>query len=152
MHSYFFVFTFTNMSATKHTILYAEDDADDLFIVQQAFEKHHGEIELIHAYNGFEAIATLQERAVLGALPCLIILDMNMPGMDGRETLIRIKQSEALKEIPVVIFTTSSSREDKGFAQKWGAEFITKPLVFSELEALAKSFVSLCNFEISKRA
>lgn len=138
--------------AAKHTILYAEDDADDLFIVQQAFEKYHGEINIAHAYNGFEAIEYLQKGAENGSLPCLIILDMNMPGMDGRETLIRIKQSDVFKNIPVVIFTTSSSKEDKVFAQKWGAEFITKPLVFSELEELAKSFVSLCNFEISKRA
>ena len=139
------------MSA-KHTILYAEDDADDLFIIQQAFEKYHGEIHIAHAYNGFEAMDYLKTQAQTGFLPCLIILDMNMPGMDGRETLIRIKQSEELKNIPVVIFTTSSSNEDKSFAQKWDAQFITKPLVFSELEELAKSFVSLCNFEISKRA
>jgi CheY-like chemotaxis protein len=140
------------MQAAKHTILYAEDDADDLFIVQQAFEKHHGEINVVHAYNGFEAMEYLNQSEVAGSLPCLIILDMNMPGMDGRETLIRIKQSETLKDIPVVIFTTSSSQHDKSFAEKWGAEFITKPLVFSELEELAKSFVSLCNFEIGKRA
>ncbi|HEY6954638.1 MAG TPA: response regulator, partial [Flavisolibacter sp.] len=84
--------------------------------------------------------------------PCLIILDINMPGMNGREALIRIRQSEDFKNIPVVLFTTSSSEMDKAFARKWNSEFITKPLVFSELEALAKRFVSLCSASVSERA
>jgi CheY-like chemotaxis protein len=75
-----------------------------------------------------------------------------MPGMNGREALIRIRQSEEFKHIPVVLFTTSSSELDKAFAKKWGAEFITKPLVFSELEMLAKRFVSLCTSSVSERA
>jgi CheY-like chemotaxis protein len=136
----------------KHIILYAEDDLDDLFIIQQAFESFNETITIVHANNGFMALEYLQELASKNMLPCLIILDMNMPGMDGRETLIRIRQSKAYNNIPVVVFTTSSHKADKDFAQKWGAEFITKPLVNNELEELAKSFVSKCNFEISKRA
>ena len=77
---------------------------------------------------------------------------MNLPGMDGREILIRIRQSEKFKDIPVVVFTTSSNKADKDFAQKWGADFITKPLVYGELESLAKTFVDKCNFEVTKRA
>jgi CheY-like chemotaxis protein len=136
----------------RHTILYAEDDLDDLFIVQQAFESYSETITIVHANNGFMALEYLKELQSKGLLPCLIILDMNMPGMDGRETLIRIRQSEEYKDIPVVVFTTSSHKSDKDFAEKWGAEFITKPLVYNELEALAKEFVSKCNFEISNRA
>lgn len=137
---------------TRHTILYVEDDLDDLFIVQQAFENYSETIMVVHAHNGFMALEYLNNLYDSNALPCLIILDMNMPGMDGRETLIRIKQSTLFKEIPVVMFTTSSNKADKDFAQKWGADFITKPLVYSELEILAKTFVDKCNFEITKRA
>ena len=137
---------------TRHTILYVEDDLDDLFIVQQAFESYNDSIAVVHAHNGFIALEYLQQLYISDVLPCLIILDMNMPGMDGRETLIRIRQSEQFKNIPVVVFTTSSHKTDKDFAEKWGADFITKPLVYKELEALAKTFVSKCNFEISKRA
>lgn len=140
------------MSTIKHTILYVEDDFDDLFIVQQAFEKYDGSIAVYHASNGFEALAYLNQFTIAGPLPCLIILDMNMPGMDGRETLIRIRQSDVFKNIPVVLFTTSSNKADKEFAATWGAEFITKPLVYSELESLAEKFVDKCNFEMSKRA
>ena len=64
----------------------------------------------------------------------------------------RIRQSGRFDNIPVVIFTTSSNKADKDFAQKWNADFITKPIVYRELETLAKTFVDKCNFEVKKRA
>ena len=136
----------------KHTILYAEDDLDDLFMIRQAFEQFDSNTQLLHANNGFEALEQLNKAKAEKNLPCLIILDINMPGMNGREALIRIRQSEIFKEVPVVLFTTSSSELDKAFAKKWGAEFITKPLVYSELEELAKRFASLCTSSVSARA
>ena len=137
---------------TKHTILYVEDDLDDLFMVEQAFEKYNSDINIVHAKDGFEGLKYLNGLTENDPLPCLIILDINMPGMDGRETLIRIKQSIRFKDIPVVLFTTSSSDRDIYFARKWNADFITKPLVYSELEELAKSFTHLCHFEMKTRA
>lgn len=138
------------MSA-EHTILYAEDDLDDLFIIKQAFEIHSSNIEIVHANNGFEALQFLTKAHQHNtALPCLIILDINMPGMDGREALIHIKQTESLKNIPIVLFTTSSSLLDKAFAEKWGAGFITKPSVYSEMEVLVKTFIDLCDFSTAK--
>jgi CheY-like chemotaxis protein len=135
----------------KHTILYAEDDLDDLFMIRQAFEQFDGTTQIVNASNGFEALEQLNAAKAEKNLPCLIILDINMPGMNGREALIRIRQSEDFKNIPVVLFTTSSSELDKVFAKKWGAEFITKPLIFSELEALAKRFVALCTTTVSEK-
>lgn len=140
-----------SLAIHKHTILYAEDDLDDLFMIRQAFEQFDGSTGLLHANNGFEALEQLNKAKSEKQLPCLIILDINMPGMNGREALIRIRQSEDFKDIPVVLFTTSSSELDKAFAKKWGAEFITKPLVYSELEQLAKRFVSLCSASVSTR-
>jgi len=131
-------------SKHKHKILYAEYDADDLFMVQQALEKYDGTLELQHAANGFEALRHLELSKASGSLPCLVVLDINMPGMDGKETLIRIRQNENFKNMTVVLFTTSSSDSDKAFARKWNAEFITKPLVYSELEQLATNFLNLC--------
>jgi CheY-like chemotaxis protein len=136
----------------KHTILYAEDDLDDLFMIRQAFEQFDGSTQILHANDGFEALEQLKKAKENQQLPCLIILDINMPGMNGREALIRIRQSDHFKEIPVVLFTTSSSELDKAFAKKWASEFITKPLVFSELEDLARRFVSLCTASVSERA
>lgn len=136
----------------KHTILYAEDDLDDVFMIRQAFEQFDNNTQLLHANNGFETLEKLKEAKANNNLPCLLILDINMPGMNGRETLIRIRQSHDFKDIPAVLFTTSSGEMDKAFAKKWNAEFITKPLVYSELEELAKRFVSLCATSVSEKA
>src|SRR5215203_3708183 len=106
------------MSA-KHTIFYAEDDLDDLFIVKQAFQIYDGTIRIVHANNGLEALEMLQNLHEKDTLPCLILLDINMPGMDGRETLIKIKQHERWRDIPAVVFSTSSSSLDREFASKW---------------------------------
>jgi len=121
-------------------------------MIRQAFEQFDKSTQLIHANNGFEALEQLNKTKTEKHLPCLVILDINMPGMNGREALIRIRQSEDFKDVPVVLFTTSSSELDKAFAKKWGAEFVTKPLVFSELEELARRFVSLCTSSVSERA
>lgn len=131
----------------KHTIFYAEDDLDDLFIVKQAFQTHDGNIRLVHAHNGLEALETLKNLHENNSLPCLILLDINMPGMDGRETLVRIKQHDQLKDIPAVMFSTSSSSLDKEFASKWNARFFTKPLVYSEMEKMVDTFLSLCDIK-----
>ena len=135
----------------SHTILYAEDDSDDLFMVQQAFEKYNGSFTLLHASNGFETLEKLNALRIADQLPCLIILDVNMPGMNGKETLIRIKQSSDFQKLPVVLFTTSSSEGDKAFAKKWDAAFITKPLMYSELEELAKTFLNLCGLAVPQK-
>ncbi len=127
-----------------HTIFYAEDDLDDLFIVKQAFQTHDDTIRIVHAHNGLEALETLQALHKSETLPCLILLDINMPGMDGRETLVKIKQHEQLKNIPAVMFSTSSSNLDREFASKWDARFFTKPLVYSEMEKMVGTFLSLC--------
>ena len=130
--------------AAKHTIFYAEDDLDDLFIVKQAFQTYDGEVKILHANNGLEALEVLQALEDKDSLPCLILLDINMPGMDGRETLIRIKQDDRLKDIPAAMFSTSSSSLDKEFAAKWNAKFFTKPLVYSEMEKMVDTFVAIC--------
>src|SRR4051812_44019319 len=112
---------------SQHTILYAEDDIDDLFIVREAFEQHD-HIEVVHAPNGSDALKLLNHMLAEKCLPCLVILDINMPVMDGREVLMQIKQSEKLKDIPVVLFSTSNSIKDRSFAEMYQTELIVKPV------------------------
>jgi len=135
----------------KHTILYAEDDTDDLFMVQQAFAQCKESVEIIHAADGAEAVEKLKFLHSIEKLPCLVLLDINMPGMDGREALVQIKGSPLLKNIRVFLFSTSSSDVDKAFAAKWNAEFITKPLVFSELEEIAQTIIRLCESYVAEK-
>lgn len=135
---------------TKSTIVYADDDLDDLFIVEQAFSSFADHINLVHAPDGSSALKTIRELCSNGDEPCLILLDMNMPVMDGRQTLIQLRKSEQMRKIPVAIFTTSSSPVDQAFAKQWEAHYFTKPLVYDELQQLAKTFVKMCADEVEK--
>ncbi len=138
-------------TTAKHIIVYAEDDKDDLELVRDAFGRYDGDIELMHGRDGREALKIINDLIASHITPCLIILDINMPGMDGRQTLIQLKQSEHTREIPVVMFTTSNSQMDKDFALKWGADFITKPLKFAEVVNLADDFIKRCNIDIKRK-
>ena len=140
------------MLQNKYTIVYADDDYDDVQFVRDCFQKYDGKIELVHAQNGSEALNVLSNLHQKGVRPCLIILDINMPLMDGRQTLVKIKGNTEFKQVPVVMFTMSNSNLDKEFATKWGADFITKPLRYAEVEGLAEEFVRRCDLEMSKRA
>ncbi len=133
----------------KHIIVYAEDDLDDLFFVKEAFEKHD-HIQIIHAIHGLQALNILDTLKQNDEFPCLVILDINMPLLDGKETLKRIKSLPSYKNIPVVLFSTSASSNDREFARSFNAELITKPLKFDDLEHIAHTFVDKCNFEINK--
>ena len=137
------------MTKSKHTIVYAEDDLDDLFIVKQAFEKHD-HIEVIHAADGRKALQTLEAMVQENYLPCLVILDINMPVMNGKETLQAIRNHPHLSRLSVVLFSTSNSPSDIAFAENLDAILITKPIDYSDLELIAKKFVDHCNFEINK--
>jgi CheY-like chemotaxis protein len=137
------------MSPNKHLILYAEDDLDDYLMVREAFEIHD-HIEVLHVVNGHQAIVELNELCSSGTKPCLIILDINMPIMNGRDALQKIKSHPEHLDIPVVLFSTSSNPLDKIYAENWGAELISKPIQYRDLDYLAKLFVDKCNFELNR--
>jgi CheY-like chemotaxis protein len=137
------------MSTLNHTILYAEDDLDDLFILQQAFEKHD-HIKVAHALDGKKAMQMLESMLEEKSLPCLVILDINMPVMNGREVLQYIRQHPDMNRLPVVLFSTSSSSSDKQFAETLNATLITKPVDFGKLEIIVGQFIERCDFEINK--
>ena len=132
---------------TSYTILYADDDQEDLHLISEAFEKHTDNLRVAHAYNGAEALKFLAHMNRSSILPCLIILDINMPIMDGIETLREIKKVEDYKNIPVVMFSTSSHPADKRIAESLGAAYITKPAKYGEMEKLVEQFVEKCLIE-----
>lgn len=136
------------MATSKHTIVYAEDDLDDLFILQQAFERHE-HIEVMHAPDGKIALVMLEEMVSVNFLPCLVILDINMPVMNGREALQAIRNHNGLHKLPVVLFSTSSSPADRAFAEDHAALLVTKPVEFSNFERVVEQFIDRCNFEIN---
>jgi CheY-like chemotaxis protein len=83
-------------------------------------------------------------------MPCLIILDINMPLLNGRDVLRKVRELPHLSSIPVVLFSTSSSPEDKEFARKYDAGFVTKPLDVSQMEMITELFVEHCSDEIKR--
>jgi CheY-like chemotaxis protein len=91
-------------------VLLVEDDTVDAMTVRRAFRDLKVTNPLVHALNGEEALALLREGT--GEKPCLILLDLNMPKMNGIEFLRIIKNDTGLKKIPVVVLTTSSEERD----------------------------------------
>jgi len=131
----------------KNTILWADDDADDLQLMQEILEKSDHDFDIIEVNNGQEALAYLQKAKENDSLPCLIILDINMPVLDGKETLSIIKKNPAYAAVPVVVFTTSDSELDKIFCQRLNTEMVTKPPNFNSLEATIVRLLSFCNWK-----
>ena len=127
----------------KHQILIVDDDADDREIIRDAFASSINEQEYVFLENGDKLLEFLNLN-VHENIPSLIMLDLNMPGKDGRETLKEIKSNDRFQQIPTIVFTTSSSLKDKQVVYNHGANcFVTKPDTFNELIELAKSITKL---------
>ncbi|MET6759485.1 response regulator [Pseudoalteromonas sp. NCIMB_1079] len=127
------------------TILMADDDEDDRLLTQDALAESRVLNELHFVEDGVELLEYLERKGkfedkTVSPRPGLILLDLNMPRMDGREALEAIKGNPSLKGIPVVILTTSKQEEDmvKGY-NLGAASYITKPVTFDGLVDLMKT-------------
>jgi len=116
-------------------ILLVEDDEVDVMNVRRAFKKGRITNSLYVAGNGIEALAMLRDRGHPATVPlerCLILLDLNMPKMNGIEFLTELRADPNLKQIPVVILTTSSEDRDRVSAYDLNvAGYLLKPVTFS---------------------
>jgi CheY-like chemotaxis protein len=121
-------------------LLIVEDSDEDFEVFRRHLQKSPVMVPLLRCKNGEEALALLSRTGNyagdMGApLPSVILLDLNLPLIDGREVLMRIKQVESLKSIPVVIFTTSSNPKDVEECYKNGANrYIVKAIDFIQLK------------------
>lgn len=137
------------MSA-KNIVLYADDDTDDIQLVQDAFYTYAKNVELVTVDDGLEALAYLKNLSIKDRAPCLIILDINMPRMDGKEALVKVREMKRFEDIPAILFTTSSQPQDKEFAKKYNAGFITKPIDVTQMDIIASKFIEHCSDEIQR--
>ena len=140
----------TKATPSRHIVLYADDDHDDILLIKEAFAKYAHSVEVITFPDGVEALHYLENLHPLSAAPCLIILDINMPKMSGKEALVNIRQLSRFEEIPIVIFSTSSLPSDKEFATRYKAGFVSKPLYSKQIEMIADQFVEHCTDEIKR--
>lgn len=127
-----------------HTIFWADDDKDDLDMFRDILEDYTSNHKIIEFPNGMELLNQLYTQKE-GALPCLIVLDLNMPVMGGREALASLKDDTDLKHIPVAVFTTSNSPVDKSFCDRFNVEMFTKPPSFNQLQSAVARLLELCS-------
>jgi CheY-like chemotaxis protein len=114
-------------NSTKCRILYADDDSDDQLFLHETLSSCNLPADMVCVNNGEEAISYL-EHTPAAQLPALIILDLNMPKLDGRQTLDYIKAKPGLAGIPVIILTTSDNAVEKKECTQSGADyFFSKP-------------------------
>jgi CheY-like chemotaxis protein len=132
------------LNTKKHTILWADDDPDDLALMREIMQSTDHDFNIIEVDNGRKVLDYLHSVKQHRSFPCLIILDMNMPVLSGRETLAFIKADPALCNIPVVVFTTSNSELDKLFCKRYGVEMMTKPPNYTSLRQVIQTIISFC--------
>jgi CheY-like chemotaxis protein len=123
-------------------VLLVEDSPGDVRLTQEAFRDTNMSILLHVASNGVEAMAFLMREGihVHAPRPDLILLDLNLPKMDGREVLAHIKKDESLKTIPTVILTTSEAEADILKSYQLQANcYLSKPVQFDAFQSLVKS-------------
>ncbi|MET4106625.1 response regulator [Hymenobacter sp. UYP22] len=126
-------------SASLKPVLVVEDSAEDFTALGRAFRKHALQNPVLRCVDGDQALEYLQGygRHVSwpAVLPAIILLDLNMPGTDGRQVLETIKQDDVLSTIPVIIFSTSSNMKDIDECYQLGANsYLTKPIEYAALE------------------
>jgi CheY-like chemotaxis protein len=124
--------------AQRHAaeVLLVEDNPADVRLMQEAFREAGGHVRLHVARNGLQALAFLQREAPYTASPrpALVLLDLNLPGADGSELLAEIKKDRALRQIPVIVLSTSTRSEDIARAYDLHANcYVSKPCDLASL-------------------
>jgi CheY-like chemotaxis protein len=126
-------------------ILYVDDDADDRDIFAVALKDINPDVNIVMAENGAKALdylnSALDSRT---GLPCLMVLDINMPVLDGKETFHRIRKDQRLQNLPVIVFTSSQKPADRLLFNSFGVEMITKPSNFVYMNSIAKQMLGFC--------
>lgn len=120
-------------------ILIAEDDPDDALMLKDAFSEIN-QHKVIFLSNGKLLLEHIQQLQLTNKLPQLILLDLNMPVLDGRSVIIALRKSLNTKRIPLVVLSTTKNEDDINAVMALGAdEFFTKPSSFTDLVAITQS-------------
>ena len=136
------------MNANRTIIIMADDDEDDRYMIKEAMLKAGVSIPVECVENGEELLELLDKHRkhyekYREMHPAFILLDLNMPKLDGRKSLEIIRNNEILKKIPVIVFTTSDSEDDIAHAYEYGANsFILKPTSFNSMVDIMKTLKS----------
>lgn len=125
-------------------ILLIDDDPDDLMLIKEAIGNIDGKFEFEEFTDGRKALAHLRNLDSVHKHPCLIVLDINMPVLGGRDLLALLKNDPGLKDIPVVVFSTSSNPADVEYCKQFNVELISKPFDMTQLLEAARRLINYC--------
>jgi CheY-like chemotaxis protein len=132
-----------NVKSIKRFILVADDDIDDQEMISESLHDLDENCTIEVVSNGQLAINRLENTSL--PHPCLVILDLNMPVLDGLQTLARIREMPALQGIPVVVFTTSDSSDSRKKSLKLGAlDYLVKPDDYKGILAVTAKMMEYC--------
>jgi CheY-like chemotaxis protein len=127
-------------------ILLIDDDIDDILLLKEAILSVNNNCDILTELDSNKALIALKDaRDRNKTLPDLVVLDISMPIMDGRQLLALLKTEEKLKDLPVVVLTTSSNISDINYCKQFDIELITKPFELSELYKIAEKLLSYCS-------
>ena len=125
-------------------ILLGEDDADDQEMLKEVFTSIDTAFVLFFVNNGLEILSAL-EKLKDDQMPCLIVLDYNMPGLNGADILQELSTNERYKNIPKVVWSTAVSEKFREICLELGAvDYVVKPNNVEGLEEVARYMLSLC--------
>jgi CheY-like chemotaxis protein len=133
------------MEGKNKLIMYVDDDPDDREFLADAIREKDPAIDVLLAENGVEALHQLSDmKQAHSPMPSLIILDFNMPFLNGKETLDELRKDDLLQEVPVIIFSSSERPHDKELFNELGIEYFVKPIELSYFNWIASHMVSYC--------
>jgi CheY-like chemotaxis protein len=135
--------------SSKPVILYAEDDLDDFDALKGALAQLSDKYELRWAKNGEEVVNYLNDPENI--YPSLVVLDLNMPIMDGKQTLLWLKGHSEHQDIPVMVFTTSSREEDVKLCQSHKCTFFRKPTLYRDLLHIVQTMMQMSEQALVRR-
>ena len=135
-------------SPRRNIVLYADDDPEDLDLVLDAFRPYSSHVEVLTVNDGIQALQFVQRYDE--PIPCLLILDINMPILNGKEVLKKIRDMERCQTLPVVLFSTSSLPQDEAFAKEFKAGFVTKPLDVYQMQGITEVLIDHLADDIKK--
>lgn len=131
----------------KNYILYADDDVDDREMMEELFASQSD--YLLLTFNDGEALINHLDQVNKERI-CLVVLDMNMPLLDGMKTLQQIRNDSQFLNLPVIMYTTSSSPVDKTLANKLNAEVVIKPVTHNQLRVVAARMLEHCKVYVNR--
>ena len=130
------------MNSSERIVLYADDDADDRMLLSQTFQIVAPDVVLEEVPDGSQVLNFLKARKQ--ELPCLVILDLNMPGMNGKEVMRLLKSDDDYQSLSIVVFTTSANPADRDECARYGVDMITKPIDLNDFERTANHLLTYC--------